>query len=518
MSDAIEDFLRQHGPCLSSTVSEHLVEAYRLSPAAARKRVSRATGEVKRLAYIVFPHKARFVYLQKDFGSPIYWSRLVDALLATNSSYGLAIAAILQRGGIIPSAHFPIACGAPLKQARHLSPTTILARLKEAGLLVQQDIPGLGECITLVQSEGHFDSLVVDVRSRLLTEAVLLTAIREWVRKLGLGSYDRVATRDGKAVPTVASFSWDLTAPSYLGFMVKNGKDGKVKPGFIACDVLLDTLITEAGIRPFINKCVTLRKLRNVGPCMQIFVADKYTTEAFALAKKHGVIPATTRHLFGNEVAEGLRELTIILRRAAYSAIDPDEFDQLFKKLNKIEGAANQIRGTLFEYLAADIARKSISADVRMNRIYKAPDGNKAEADVIAVKNNNAVYFIECKGHSPYATIDDEHVKRWLHYNVPTLFKAAKTHPDWQNLKLHFELWTTGGVSEEAIQLFEKAKSKVRPTKYSLDLKLGQEILDICHSTNDDGLITAFRKHFMKVLDFPDKHVVTSVEYIDGFG
>ena len=176
------------------------------------KRVSRAKGPVHRLSYISFPRKARFIYLQEQFGSPTFWHRLVEKLLQAKSAYGLALAAIQQRGGVIPLRHFEIACGAPLRQKRHLFPTIISDRLIQAKLLQRTDVPGLGECITLVQSAGYYDSIAGEVRARLIAEDFLLRAIGSWLRKLGLVSYGKVKVR-GEDSPKVGPFAWDLTAP-----------------------------------------------------------------------------------------------------------------------------------------------------------------------------------------------------------------------------------------------------------------------------------------------------------------
>ncbi len=393
---------------------------------------------MKRLKGIVFPHKARFVYLQQQFGSPYYWGNLADALISTNSAYGYAIAALRQRGGITPVAQFPIICGAPLRQQRQLSPDTIYARLADAKLLTKVMVPGVGECIALIQHEEHYSNGADLMRARLITESILLTAVKDWLRKLGIASYGQVALRDGDVSPRVATFAWDLSAPCYLGHMVRKGADGKVKPGFVACDVYLGEDMSEAGVAPFIRKCLMLRSLSKVGPCMQILVANRFEHGAFSLLKAHGIIPATPKTMFGEEVAEALAQLTSVLDKAARSVIDPEQFDELFRKLGKIEGAANQLRGTLFEYLAAELARKTLAPDVRLNRIFKV-SGKEAETDVIAVKPHQAITLIECKGYSPRAIIPDSLFKRWLEHNVPTCYDALKQHPDWNNLLVTFE-------------------------------------------------------------------------------
>jgi len=497
MKDAVTIFLERSGPSLSSDVVEFLVTSLGVAPATARKRVSRATGDIKKLGYITFPRKARFVYLQKDFGSPLYWAKLTDALLQTKSAYGYAIAALKQRNGFIPSWQFPIACGAPLRQAKHLSPDTIYTRLNEAGLLTKTLVPGLGECICLVQDAGYYDRWSSDTRARLLTEELLLAAIGDWVRRLGIVSYDTVKTRTPDALPKVGTFAWDLTAPSYLGFMVKRAVEGKPKPGFFACDVFLD-LVDEHGVQPFIRKCETLRQLRNVGSCMQVFVARRFTKGAHRLLKQHGIIAATPGSLFGEDVAAGLEQLTSVLRASAFVSIDPAEFDELFRKFSKLEGALIQLRGTMFEFLSAEIARRTLSPNVRLNQTYRGSTGEYAEADVVAIREGDSVTFIECKGYNPYAEVPHNLVEQWLQKRVPRIYYAARNHPDWKNLTIRFALWSTGTLSAESLEIITKAKASIKPARYSIDVLLGEDVLKLCKGAKDASLLVTFKKHFTK--------------------
>ncbi|MDY0415972.1 MAG: hypothetical protein RBQ83_13805 [Pseudomonas sp.] len=498
MSDLVKDFLQNHGPCLSSELADYLVQTLKISPDAARKRVSRLADNVRRLGYVTFPRRARFMYLEQQFGSPVYWEKLVGALMQTNTAYGNAIAALRQRGGAVPERLFPIVCGAPIRQQKHLSPETIFTRLNEAGLLKRVTLPSLGDCIAIVQADEYYDQLSPMIRVRLITESFLLAAVSDWLRKLGVVSYGKVATREDDSLPRVGTFAWDLTAPSYLGPMVKATKDGKDKPGFVVCDVYLGDSVTIEGVKPFINKCRTLRSLRNVGSCLQIFAAEKFNSDAFQILKKNGIIPATPANLFGEEVAAGLRELSAVLNKAAtLSTIDPAKFDDLFSKLGKITGASNQLRGTLFEYLAAELMRKSGASLVRLNRIYKNSMG-VAEADVIAERQDLSVTFIECKGHDPYGQTPHSEVKRWLQHNVPIFFRIRNEHQDWKNIPAHFEFWTTAPLTQESLDLLERAKSEIKATRYTISWRVGPEILTLCQRTNDDGLINAYRKHFMK--------------------
>lgn len=499
MAEPIEETLRDVGPALSNEVTTYLVEQFGMTPAAARKRVSRVGGEVRRLAGITFPRKARFLYLQQQFGSPWFWGRLIEALLEERSAYGYALAALRQRGGVVPARQFAIVCGAPVKQAKQLSPDTIYMRLNEAGLLCKIPVSGVGECVALTQGQNHYEAQAALMQARLITEDILLTAVKDWLKKLGIVSYGKVAVRSDDALPKVGTFVWDLSAPCYLGHMVRQTAAGKPKPGFVACDVFIGEDMTVAGVMPFLRKCVTLRSLKNVGPCMQVLVADRFDRDAFKLLKQYGVIPATPENLFGEGVAKGLSQLTSVLHNAALAVIDPQAFDELFSRLGKIEGAAIQLRGTLFEFLAADIARKSIAPDVKMNRLFKQAGKGEAEGDVVAVREHQSITVIECKGYSPRATIPDELFERWLHHNVPICYNAIREHPDWKKLDVRFEFWTTAPLTEKSMALFVAAQKAVKPSRYSLGLQLGADVRAICKKLKDPSLLVAFENHFMIV-------------------
>src|SRR5690625_8011356 len=115
----------------------------------------------------------------------------------------------------------------------------------------------------------------------------------------------------------VSSYAWDLTAPSYLYPMVERYSKDTYSPGFVMCDVSLSSEGTEDGLRPFINKCDGVRGLKNLGRCLQIFVADRYTSSAFTLAKRKGDIPATPATMIGKGVAGRLRTLLDPIKHAA---------------------------------------------------------------------------------------------------------------------------------------------------------------------------------------------------------
>lgn len=227
-----------------------------------------------------------------------------------------------------------------------------------------------------------------------------------------------------------------------------------------------------------------------------MFVANRYSDDAFQLLKRNGIIPATPRTLFGEEVAEALAQLSSVLIGMAKWQISPDRIDEILKRLLKIEGAAIQLRGTLLEFMAAGYWRREAD-NVWMNRILKS-QGAEAEADIIAIKDQTSVTFIECKGYNPYATLPDQEAKDWLQKRVPTLYKAAREHPDWRNLPVRFEFWTSAELTSEAMNLLETARATINPKRYSIVIRQGPEILDAFERGRDKTLAIAFRKHFMR--------------------
>lgn len=494
----VEQILRAHGPMLSTELTRRLISSYGVSPEAARKQVQRGCDGMTRLSQIVFPHRARFIYLQKDFGSPYFFQALLTSLEQANSAYFFALGALIERGGAMPINHFLIACGAPISQKGHVSAAQIIERLEKSGLLKRTEIPSLGECIVLMSAEQSLDfSNYSDVRARLLVENILLKAIKHWARNLGLVSYDLVKLRDDPdGLPKVGTYHWDLSGPSYLFPLAKQSKSGKPSPGFVVCDVALVSQFSKDAAAAFLKKCVTLRFLKKVGNCLQIFVAESFQKDAFNLLKQYGVIPATPESLFGKDVAESLLLLIEILTNTVKAGVDAETLDTIFRSLSKVEGAAATLRGCLFEFFVAEIAKSAIpGCETEMNRIVKAPSGSKAEIDIIALVKRKAIYFIECKGCNPMGYLDEVEVDRWLDIRIQTIRAYAKLHPEWNELEQHYELWSSAMLSESVIEKVRKAQSATK--KYFINIKGPDEVHEAAKQTKDNSLLKTYSQHFI---------------------
>lgn len=491
----VEMILKEEGPSLSSDLNKKLVERFGLSSDAARKQVSRGCPDMHRLSGIKFARNARFIYLRKDYRSPFYWNALYRAFKDTNSAYWFAISALIQRGGPIPYRHFLICCGSPLKQKKHLSPDEVLKRLESIGVLTQKHFDGLGRCVTLLEHEDQ-SWLVAEQQARLLAENILIKAISNWAKNIGMVSYKKLVDRDGYDLPQVSTIAWDIAGPSYVSGLTdfKSGSNSEINPGFFTCDVYLGGKVGLSGIEPFIRKCKALRGLKRVGRTLHFFVADDFQSDAFQAAKEAGVMPSTVENLFGKEIAKGLKNLIKTLDEAAKTAtLEPEKFNVLFDSLGKIEGAAGNLRGALFEYFTATLIPKiQQSHRIRINEKCKTDSGS-AEADVIS-EGNGEILFIECKGHRAGGVVEHEEVKKWLQQRVPILNKYAKAHSDWKGKKLRFEIWTTGRFSDESIALLNNAKCTLN--KYEIDFLDAMQVKAEVDKCDDKELRNTYLKCF----------------------
>lgn len=494
----IIDVLEDLGPCLSTKLTSYLVDNHRLSPAAARQRISRAPkNEVRRLSSLPFPHRAAFVYLKSQYGTEEYWENLYGAILSVEGTYSRAVASVLCRE-VMPVHHFHIACGAPIAQKGHIASKAALKRLTDAGVLAQNTLPGIGPCVMTRQTleSPEFDDIAANVRSRLMAESVLLDSIREWLRNLALASFNSVALRGApeEPLPSVGTFHWDLSAPSYSTALAQRRK-GELIPGFIACDVLLIDNISVSAIKPFLYKMQTLQALQNIGRVMFILVGQRFDNDAFNELRAAGVIPATPESLFGKEIAAAFRDLIKTVKDAVKGVVDSAKLDDLITRLGKLEGALGNMRGSFFELLVAELVRKTFPGEVQLNKICLGEDG-KAEVDVWAVKEGISARIIECKGMAPGALVSDEEIGLWLTTRIKRVRHHLKNILHWDRPKPQFELWTSGALSPVAQDRIEKTRT-ANSTKFDLIVVGPEEVRKAAKSVNDEALLKTLEHHFI---------------------
>lgn len=492
----VEAILENWGPCMSNVLAEELIRQFGVSAANARQLITRSTA--KRLKGISFPHRASFVYLTSQYGSMIFFDRLVEVLKSTRHACGYGLAALQDRGGVLPIDHFKIACGAPKVQAKQLNAERVAEQLIAANLIKRVDLVGVGECLALAsftcEDEQH---ALLDLNARIKVETMALKAVRDWVRRLGIGSWNHVRVRDEGIIPTAGPNYWDLSAPSYLHPLLGsagNSTGAKPTPGSFVCDVFLGEKLTLDAAKAFIKKCQNVRGFTKVAPVLQMFLAESYEKEAVREIRGNGAIAATLDSLLGSDVAKALNELASVLKATALTLGSPEKIDALFSALGKIEGAEGTLRGCLFEYLCAELANESYrNPTITINKLVRGSDGARAEIDVF-VESRTEVVFIECKGHLPTGQVDDAEVEKWLNKRLPVLRDFAKHDDAYRQIKQTFELWTNASISPASKALIEAENAKT--TRYSIAYREGPELLNMIKESGNKSLVKTYQQHY----------------------
>lgn len=497
MSDTIADLLKRDGPCLSSVLIQTLVKGGK-SPDAARQQVFRSRKGIRRLSGLVFPKNTRFLYHDSDFKKERYWQALLRDLSKASPAYGPAIGSLLVRDGVVPLSHFDIVSGSPRLQKGQIASSTVLQRLESVKFLTRIMVEGVGECVA-IDADGHFGTPNISrLRARLVTEQILIFAVRDWARKLGMASYEKIEVRQEDAsLPRYGTFNWDLCGPTYLQPMVRRDTAGKLQPGFLVCDAIAGGNVDELAMAAFIRKCALSTGLPRLPPLMPMFIADRYTREALRLGRSNGIIMATPYSLFGKEVAVGLATLLTTLSKAAAVAVSkPEVIVELFNRLGAIEGAAKNLRGALFEMIVGHATQAVDGGSIDIGkRLNHAIDNKvfKAELDVFRVTANK-VSIYECKGYQPAQTVSLEEVESWLSEKVPSIYKWLK-QDHLQNHKFQFEFWTSGKFAPEAEERLVKAATATK--KYSVLHKDGAAVRKMIAELPTPGLTKMFDEHFL---------------------
>lgn len=398
----IQDYLKEHGPNTAAVIGAWL-QANGVKAEAARKRLSRALPPIRSFPVPLFPKGTRFMYLQSQRETDRFWTSLHRDLRASGSVYGMAFDGLLARRGVTTVAEFPVISGAtvtPIK--RQVTAETVIKRLQEARLVTQADY-GAGPVILVGQGAlgaANYDGM----RARDTVERVIMDGVRDWARSIGAASYNQIAIRGEEALKPVQQFRFDLAGPSYL---LPLQRGDKRSPGFLVADVFSEGALDEFHVRYFLRKAKALHSTLKSATILPILVASEFTSAALTTGHAGGILMATPKALFGRRAGEALSTLLTTLNNAAAyaSAASPERLIGLVNSLKEIEGRSHNLRGPLFELLAAYLVRKdAVSIDMGV-RTRDPKTGEVAEIDILKVREMARRFVaIECKAREPGAS------------------------------------------------------------------------------------------------------------------
>lgn len=496
MGVSVKDILENQGPGLTGEVIEALVKNGS-SQAAARKRVERAQFDYTRLAGVRFAKNARFIYLEHQYGDKDFWNAVERAFEKAGTSYWHMVNALKARGGRCKASYFPIVASAPKARKSQLSPARILERLCDVNLL---EVRKLTDDVEFVQFQPNIYHKISEERllATHLAETVLLNAVITWAQKLGFGSYNQFKIRTAEDLPIVSGLAWDMSAPSYMR-PLRQVVGGKLMPAFFVCDVNLNGPLDQGCVAAFIHKHDVASAPRNVAPILPMLVGDVFTQEAYDLAKQKGVMAVTVADLFGNDVRKALQDLINLLSDAgATASVNPKHLTTVLDSLSKIEGSANNLRGTLFEFVAGSLL-KDIEAEGFLEIGKKHTDfkktGKQFEIDVLLnQKDKNRALIVECKSKIPGALVSLEEVKRWYSDRVQLIYRTLKDSYRLEGREFVFELWSNGGLHNQASSWLEAQKPKSK--KYKVGWKDGPALKTYSNKATSSAIRQALKDHY----------------------
>lgn len=337
-------------------------------------------------------------------------------------------------------------CGAPINRARQLSPDILLDRLSAIQMLEINRDEEAGDELVRFRPLFYAKVSEAELQATLLAEFVALQAIRDWARKLGFGSYGKFRMRGDAEAPIVSSIMWDLSAPSYLRPLARKAA-GTIQPGFFVCDINLNGVITENQVELFVRKHTLASAPQNVAPIMPFLIGEVFSQDAFNLARQSGIVATTVGDLFGTATAKALRDLIGLLSNSgATAAKNPQHLLDVLNSLTKIEGAANNLRGAVFELVAGSLAKDVEGGFLLTGEKRRDPfSGRRAEIDVLLDRpDGKAVLIVECKSKIPGAQVSLEEAQHWLTDRVPLIHSILSHESRYDQREFHFELWSNG--------------------------------------------------------------------------
>jgi hypothetical protein len=210
-------------------------------------------------------------------------------------------------------------------------------------LMFATDDPELGRCFGRSEVTRLPKRSAMRVRATLLAEQLLLEATRDWLRTLGLISYDAGSTRSDPDKASFGMFPFDLVAPSFARPLA-TPLAGRLVPGFVVGDVWLDQELSETDLAGHFRKTAVIRSNPKNRPFMSLLVASSFSRPAWKAGKSAGVLVTTPEILFGSDVAKALSTLVETLSRAAETAkAKPEVISQLFDRLGKMTSCLDQV-------------------------------------------------------------------------------------------------------------------------------------------------------------------------------
>lgn len=483
----MKEILKKEGPMLSGELAQKIEIKHNTTNENARQIISRAKSPVQKLKTINFSNRQRYVYLEEQYNKEKYKNNLYKAFKKAAKNYYQILITIENNGGFISKKVLASYVSAPVKDLKgHLRYDKLIKNLINLGFIDEFDEEYYQLLYPLSNSNISRTKALEFVQKQVISD------FNNLMRNLNLVAYNSSKTFFQEA--EFAKFQWAFSSPSYIiGLFNKKNN----KPGFFISDIKIGKKLTEEDVKFFIDKLDIIKNFKKLPNFIPIIIASSYDKETHQKLKEKGIVVSTVKDLFSKKYAELLEKLIeIMTNSAAIISKNPKILEELAKENELLKGKMGNLFGDLFEisvgYYFFNLGCKYLD----MNKIIEFQKEDKTkkikrEIDIYVEKNNKLI-IVECKGRKNY--LNFEETKKYLEEKIPVIYEGLRKNNS--NQEIEFELWSTGGFSEQALKLLEEYKKKTK--KYKISYFNKNEIEEKAKKSNCEILKKSIKSIFSK--------------------
>lgn len=476
------------GTVLTSSELIRCLKATGLSDDNARQLIRRnaARGQVWRSERLRLPKDERLFANEASVHTPGFFRAVGAKLLETNRR---GLARCLQALGVCQALH-----KVDLMRLLAVSPESVGNSTRGARRLYEDEIAGLEEIGAVVVQKGTpiesvvapgqlgsamLDELAAKAAAAVRKESLLARILIERLRRQNLFSWNRVELPDPQRPYTVFNDQiFSSYGFSYLSPLVRwKGEANQPTP----CPVLIDSyhgLCLRSHVHSFLQRIdrATIRG-RSRLPSLGIIAARDFEREAWAEARRRGLMTVNFRQIFGDEALDAMVLVEELLHDLSKEtgALDAgsqfEHFSELLGEL-KTNPVVAILRSIGFEAVAGFVLRAQGYEQVELGLIVPWEE-TKRDVDVFGFRGEgDELRVVECKAYHKKKSVPAEDVTKFFTETVPALKKRLREQGR-EFAICKAELWTTGPLGRDAR---DKLHSLPRPKGDDWKLLKGDEI------------------------------------------
>ncbi|RQO79328.1 hypothetical protein DBR40_02905 [Pedobacter sp. KBW01] len=405
--------------------------------------------------------------MKDDYNSDEFSEGLRDAIKSDAKQYHYLLNALEFHRGLLPFEQLASYSVNPISKVKgHVSYESAIEKLESLEL-----VRNTSEEVSLNEVRSNIKPNPRLAMAIQLVKDTLLLQYNDWARKLALTSYDA-----SSFYSPFGNFCFAFVAPSYITTLTK-WKEGKLLPGYIVADIMVNNNITVDHVEFFIKKVDILKAQKNTPNFLPFLIVDSVDPDALNSLKSNGIIVGFINQLFGDEYSSLMKSLiNTVVNAGAILKTNPEQFIDLIKKLKSlVSGKTNNLRGDLFELAVGYYHSKMGCGTLDIGKLITY-EHLLREMDVYAVYGNKIV-VAECKGYN-YPVTKSE-IETWRDDKLSVIRNWILDQPSLNDKEIHFQYWSTGGFSDD---------SKVVITSMESTKKYKVEFYDPIKITQTSGL------------------------------